>query len=451
MSFFVNVNYAFKMADDLKAEGSVIPAVAMPLHTLEGRGLPSIMDPPPEGKGKPKKIKHHHLMKRLFDPQLYLAELDATKSDKACAVLSSYPWFAVPGITPFDPDGEQDQSDWRAAAREIVRESWPGHAPDDPDTIELGVKAAVDFQIRNGMWGIILPSPLTRDPTSSYDLELEWLDAGLSYIKTLDVAGRPVFATIAISDLVIHPHADPAKNPILELILDAITAREVQGVYIVIEQFIEGDDTRQCGSDRTLLSLLHLIHRFANESFLQVGVNFMGAFGLACQAAGAAWWASNWYKSLYRFRLADKLSGGRRFPLYWSAAGALDIHLEEDFDKLAKASLKKISDSTPYSDGLLAAAKQGKKAKQVVDWESRQSNVAASMNHYLASSIQADARYSKMQDGQSQLEFVEDWLATCEETGKWAAGILGREARTKIGHAAAWAKAFRDYRKAHRS
>jgi hypothetical protein len=430
--FLVNVGYTFELDPSVAADGAIVLCSAMPMHQLERRNL----------------SKYPYMARHLFDPQLYLAGLEAARAPDHCAKLATYPWFGAGKLCDYD-SAEQRQSEWKVEAAKRIRKVWRGEAAVDSKKIAVGARECIDFQIRKKTWGTILPSPLTIDFSSDYSIEAEWLDASLAHLKSLGGIRKPVFATVAISDNALRFHTEPDANPILGLILDQVSAREVDGVYLVIEQSTEDGDTRQCGSARTLRSLLHLVHRFSHESELQVGVNFIGAFALACEAAGASWWASNWYKSLHRVRLADKVAGGQVYPLYWSGPSALDLNMESDFDALAKAGLHRIGDHTPAASGLLRAAGRGVSANTVPAWRYAKSNRKAAIDHFLQSAIQMEALHSAQPAGTARLDHVERWLHDAESTAAWASSVLGVNAKTKLSHVSEWFEAFRDYRLTH--
>jgi hypothetical protein len=343
MSFWLNVGYRFEAPSSIVPDGSVLLCSAMPMHQLERRRIDK---------------RYPHLRRRLFDPQLYLAGLDASESSEHCAKLASYPWFGVRGLVPYD-SGLQNQKGWMATARARIPSLWSHNAPSDPATVRASVRECIEFQKRIGCESIILPAPLTADPATDFSQELVWLDSALERAREAGVS-VPVFATVAISDICLR-YSEPGVNALLALILDSVSAREIDGVYLVLEQGSETADGRHVGNVRTLSSILHLAYLFATDCRLRVIVNFLGAFGLACEAVGAEGWASGWYKSLYRFRLADKLAGGRSFPTYWSYNCACDIHLERDFDVLNEEEffLDRIADRTEASSGLLLAASRG--------------------------------------------------------------------------------------------
>jgi hypothetical protein len=193
-----------------------------------------------------------------------------------------------------------------------------------------------------------------------------------------------------------------------------------------------------------------LVHEFANEAHLKVGVNFMGPFGLACEAAGATWWASNWYKSLFRLRLADKLGGGRAYPLYWSYPAAVDVHMETDFDRLvAKGLLAGMQDKTSAAEVLLRAASQRQAASRVPKWRYQQGNVGQAIEHYLLSVIGAEQRHSTV-SGKDRIDYAEAWLNDARSLVQKVAAALGGSRKTKTDHVLAWRDAFSAYRRDHK-
>lgn len=435
MPFYINLGYHFavpnKSGVELVPDGSILTASSMPMHQLERR----------------KKLGGYpHLRRRLFDPQLYLAGLDANQSPSACAKMSSYPWFGVDGLQKYS-SGQQQQGQWMTVTEQKIPTLWPGRPIDEEAIVQAMVEECITFQKRFGCQAIILPSPLTTDPHTNYDLELLWLDAGLEYVRTQGV-DLPVFASIALSDLCLY-YTEPTQSRFLDMVLDTVSARGVDGVYLVLEQSREQGETRHSSTTRALWSILHLVHLFSQEADLRVAVNFLGHFGLVCEAAGAEIWASNWYKSNYRLRLADKIKGGRTVPSYWSFPAAVDVHLKADFDKLNQAGLlSQIADRTEASNGLLLAASSGSSCSSVPDWRYSESNVAAAKEHFLRSSIRAANNLAGYQ-GQKRLDFVEQWLGQAVEHAQTIEDILGKSAATSTKHVRAWADAFMSYRTDH--
>lgn len=156
MSFYVTTGYRFQIPDTVHPDGSLIFARAMPMHQLERRRIDS---------------RYPHMQKRLFDPQLYLAGLDAASARPHCANLATYPWFGIQGLETFESD-LHTQSSWSGEARRNISRFWLRAAPSDPEVVRMAVEDCIEFQLRLGCEALILPSPLTIEPSSDYSDEL---------------------------------------------------------------------------------------------------------------------------------------------------------------------------------------------------------------------------------------------------------------------------------------
>lgn len=432
MAYYVNLGYQFPLPESVVPDGSVMLGSAMPMHQLERRQIDE---------------RYPHLATRLFDPQLYMAGLDAHQCPGHCAKLASYPWFAVEDIGTYNSD-LQRQSEWRKQAESLVAGAWPGAAPTNSDIIKIAVRECLEFQQRLGCAAAIVPSPLSIDPATDYATELIWLDAAIDFASRSNSFNLPLYATLAFNDTCVH-YAEPIANSFLEMVTDAISAREVDGVYLVVEQGSEADDTRVCGNTRVLRSILHVVHLLAEEAKLDVAVNFLGAFGLVCTGAGASIWADHWYKSNHRLRLSDKLAAGRAYPTYWSRPALVDINLDGEFDSLVQHGLlPAIEDRTSASSGLLAAVSSGVRASDVPAWEYRQSNVKTAIEHYLLSCAQADGAYAGLR-GTALLDAIEQWLTDAVHAASQIDVTLGTSRKTKTSHVVAWKEAFYQYRADH--
>ncbi len=440
MSVLINFGYKFKLNDDIKPDGSLILASTLKIHTMDRR----------------KKGKYPHFNDLLFDPQLYLAGLDPNQSGKFCATLASYPWFGINGINKYESD-QISQKDWAKQAEKLIVNLWTRDAPDpkkDTKLVKDVIGDCVDYQLQLGCKAIILPSPLTHDPGTDYSDELFWLDSGIEYIQRNGI-NLPVYATIAIVDSCLRFY-DPHQNPVLDLILDSVSAREINGVYLVIEQSNERSETKHISDTRVLWSALHIAHILKDDMNLDVLAQFFGPFGLAIEAAGAKSWATGWYKSLYRLRLADKLGGGYAFPSYWSLKAVVDINLASDngklsdLDLLSKSGLlQQIADKSPTSENMLIALSKGTPVKNVLDWEYRVNNITACQNHYLYSIVQAEKDHSKY-SGTNRLDYVEEWLTNAVSYKHQIVSVLGPNPKTKLEHVQAWLEAFKLFRLSHK-
>ncbi|MEZ6194784.1 MAG: hypothetical protein R3F20_03505 [Planctomycetota bacterium] len=430
MSFLGTLGYRFKLPGEASPDGAIILASGLPRHQLTRRRI----DP----EGRP------YLEDRLFDPQLYLAGLGAHEASTTCTYLSSYSWFGVE--TENYDSGEQKQSEWKSDAERDIANRWPSRAP--VTSIPEHVKACIDLQMELGCSGVILPSPLCVTPTSSYEEELRWLDAGLEYAQSIGGIELPVFATVALSDVCLRSIA-PTESLFLSGVADAVSSREVDGVYIVVELASEPEQARQCGNANTLESVLFLTHAFARDAELIVGVNFLGAFGAACRGAGADFWCSAWYKSLIRLRMADRATTGRAYPSYWTRHAALDVHLETDFDLLAASPvLNELKDETAASRSLLDAAAAGRQARDVPGWAYAQSNVESAREHFYHSCLGLDDSLEELSEDE-RVNAVATWLDECARRAQMVDDQLGRRSKTSTAHVAAWRDAFARYRQSH--
>src|SRR6266699_3118321 len=130
MPFFLNIGYQFKQPAAVTPDGSIVLASAMPMHQLERR---------------PSEDKYPHLKHRLFDPQLYLAGLEAAATRDHCAKLATYPWFGVKGFPAYSSD-KHTQTGWTEVAKQKVAALWPAAAPVESAVVQSGVGNCVDFQ-----------------------------------------------------------------------------------------------------------------------------------------------------------------------------------------------------------------------------------------------------------------------------------------------------------------
>ena len=430
MSFYASVGYKFPLPNNATADGSIILGSAMPMHQLLRR----------------RRAHHPHMERLVFDPQLYMATLTVQQAQKQCLRLASYPWFGVE--LPAYDSSQYSQKVWMANAEAQISTLWRAKPPSADHAVNKAVEEAIDFQVQLGCEAIILPSPLTADPASSYDTELDWLDRGVAYCRSEHI-GLPVYATIALADLCIR-YVDPTSNPLLDTIIDAVSARGVNGVYIVVEQGGEPPDSRQCATKRTVWSALHMAHLMRIDCRIVPLANFFGGAGLLVSAASGGTWASGWYKSLYRLRFADLAQGGRAYPMFWTHSCASDIHLEHDFDRIVAAGLLGlISDNTTASHGLLAAAAQGVPVAGIPPWRFQQSNVETAAEHFYMSSLAAEQQLATLSSLQGRLDHVENWLTSAVLSCQRLAVAMGQGSKTRMSHVSAWHDALRAHRTTH--
>jgi hypothetical protein len=321
----------------------------------------------------------------------------------------------------------------------------------DLPTTDAGVtdtiRRCLEVQSRVGVEGYILPAPLTIDINTSFDVELDWIEKGLALAKALD-DGRPVYASLALSDTTLRG-PDPWKNPLLDVILDQVTARGVRNVYIVLEQ--ANEDGYYCTHPHTVGALLRLCHDLKQGGVNRILVGYAGTAALLALAAGADAWTSGWYRSERRLKLADfEDHGGLAVPAYYSHPMGGEFHLEHDLDDAVAAGfLSRIADKTSASEELLRALSTKKKVRAVPEWLHRRSNVAVAIEHFLLACARETNALAAMADDEV-VAAVKNWLVGAEQIASDLYSIGSFHPRTSVDHQAGWLEAFEAFEK-HRA
>jgi hypothetical protein len=412
----------FKMAvpgTDQATGGIIIPS-GIASHTLTRRAL-----------------TQPNLQRRLLDPQVYLSHLQPDRCRAACAILASYPWFLPEGIAAFD-SGQQKQSEWRAATEATIVQHWRG-TPQTANEIRESVDLCIAFQRDLGVEALILPSPLTNNHASDYSREAQWLEIGVERSEEL-APDLPVLASIAISDTCLRGFA-PQDNSLIDIVLDQVTARAPWGAYVVIEQ--ANETTYNCTSENTVGALLRLVQGLKAGGLERVVVAYAGTAGLMTLAAGADAWATGWYRSERRLRLADfEQTEGRAMPAYYAQPAATEFHLANDLTRVRDAGmLDLVRDYTDESQQLLTALDNGLTPDDVPAWRPTQGNITAAYSHYVKAMIRETATISGLASA-DQVTYTREWLhaATAAASGLYQIGSFNP--RTELNHQRAWRDAF---------
>lgn len=351
----------------------------------------------------------------FFDPQLYLATLDAAKCPTACSRLATYPWFYAE-IDRFDSD-ESTRRDWEKRLKETIGERWPSAVPDDTQRQGACV-SAVEFQAAMSCTHILLPTPLVSEREDEAATMAEWIDAGLAACESLDI-GQPIVTTVAIDEGSLNDTAFDAGG-FLDTIIDQVTSREgSDGVYIVIAQ-TQAKQHPFATDSRVLRAYLRLTRVFRRAG-LQVFVNFAGDFGEVCVAAGANGFASGASHSLRRLSLADfeEPSFGYALPKYYSHAVVGEFLTETHLNVVvAQDAFDRIRDVTPYSEALIEALEAGGTAADIPEWAESRNNTAEAYRHYVAR-LAIEAALLRRQPPIRRRNTVRTWLegasAICQQ------------------------------------
>jgi hypothetical protein len=383
--------------------------------------------------------KYPHLRRRLVDPQFYLATLLGAKCRRACVNLASYGWFAADGFESYDTKKHGKQNQWKANAQDNIHEHWTGTLPTDEKSIEKAVQICVDVQANVGCESIILPAPLITELFTDFSVEGTWLDAGLRLAAD---SGLGRLATVAISDSCLRPVA-PEKNDLIETIIDQVSAREPEGVYLVIETSQEGYYHTH---PNTIGSMLRLVSGLKEAGVGTVVVSLEGVAGLLALAVGADMTCTGWYRSERRLKLSDfDDQQGRAVPTYYSHALASEVDVKQDLGRLAKAGLlDELADITPASKALIAALRAGKPVSAVADWEYKIGNVTAAREHFMTVMVRETREFAKLSAAQQRQNAL-SWLTGAEALAQKVAKLGNVTGRSEIQHQGPWRIAFEKF------
>ncbi len=345
---------------------------------------------------------------QLFDPQLYLGELDCPEAMKVCARLSTYPWFGVDEIPEFDSDGDGQRS-WEHDVQDVVCDQWHGDVTEDPGEIRGAALSAIEFQAEISCSHIILPTPLVTEREDEAETQAIWVDQGLAAADAADV-GQPVIATIAISEAVLN-NAAFVPGGFLDTVVDQITAREgLSGVYIVVAQTDANHPLKPPYA--VTAAYAHLTRAFAEFGHDFIFVNFADTFGVACLGLGASAFATGPTQNLRRLSLAGfGDTGGGPFPRYYSHRVAGEFLPDGDLRHVvARRQLRRVEDRTLYSRDLLQSLAQNGRANTVANWVETRNNVfKAAQPHFISRMILEGQGYSGQTFAQRSAR-AESWL-----------------------------------------
>jgi hypothetical protein len=426
--FYKTTRFQMAVPEGLQGiTGGVIMPAGIAMHTVTRRNIAK---------------KYPHLARRLLDPQLYLIGLNPATSRKVCANLASYPWFPVKDREPFESGKHKKQSEWKKDLMQTIHQDWEGVLPTADAEINDAIRLCLEFQKSVGVEALILPTPLTGSAQSAYDVELNWLDKGLALAKQV-APELAVYASIALSDTAVRGD-DPWANPLLEIIIDQLTSREITHAYVVLEQ--ANENGYYCTHFNTIGALLRLTDGLKRGGVGRVFMGYAGVAGLMTLAAGADAWCTGWYRGERRLKLADlEDARGMANPTYYAHPLAGEFHMEKDLDRgVAAGFLPRLTDATPASKGLLAALKAKKSSNDVPEWKYSQSNTAASIEHFLTVCIRETNRLGAL-DATAAAADVQAWLLGAAKLASDLYSVGAFNERTSVSHQSGWEKAFEAY------
>lgn len=346
------------------------------------------------------------LQRVLFDPQLYLSNLDSSKCTLTCSRLASYPWFNTGEIPNFD-NQTMSRREWDKKMQEHVSENWRISST-IPEDIFTACSECIDFQINCSCSQIILPTPLITEKADEVQLQADWLDQGIKAAQELE-AQQPLLATVAIDEKELANDSFSASG-LLENIIDQVKSRdEIGGVYIVIVQ--THWDHPFHNSDLVVKAYLYL-SRFFGSIYDTVVVNFADLAGLACMGIGATSFSTGNSQNLRRlsFENFKERSGGKAYPHFYSHKSASEFLTEKELDKIRdKKLIRRIFDKTPHSQILMDTLIKGDSASALIAWAEGQNNLEAAQKHYIARIAQEHVKIRKLSLAERQ-NSIRNWL-----------------------------------------
>lgn len=332
----------------------------------------------------------------LFDPQLYLADLDGNRCRKTCANLATYPWF--PTEAEAYNSGQSKRSDWRKSVRDNL--AWIPGLPDDEDEVRPLVQSCISFQERFNVSHLLLPTPLLDTP-SIFEQEV-WLEVGREVAAGTDI---PVLAAIAIEQHLLK--GDPQQNQLLGDLISSLPARGIDGIYLCLAK----DDAQTRVSDADAVASILYISLMGEYNDLEVILNFVDDLGCPGLSMGAAAFASGYYNKDRRLCFNDYTdrSFGRVYPKFYSNALFRDFSPEPDLQELRLADLHNLiqDDWTPASETLsraLNAELEDDEAPVIPpDWAPNINNVASAKPHRSSLLAREAKKFAGNRNGALQL------------------------------------------------
>jgi hypothetical protein len=426
--YYQNTKYRFVLPEGSPETlaGAVILACAMPRGQMLRRDM----------------RKSSFLQHRMFDPQLYLAGLDPATARSSVCKLATWPWFGNTQVPAYDSSKHGSLRNWKATFEDALLAAWQRTVPTRTEDITTAVESAVMTQLELGCEAIILPGPLTNVAALDYQPEAQWMDAGIAVCRAKQLR-LPVFATVALSDNVLRG-IDPRQNRLVHTITNQVTARnELAGAYLVVEQASE--EGYVCTSRETLLSLLILADDLNRGAGRQVIVNYMGSFGPVILAAGARIFASGYYLSQRRLKLADfEDKNARAYPRYMSKKLAGDIGIESDLQEAYRLLGSTVLTDTPVSLPLNNAIRNGVATRRVPEWAYVQQNITAAAAHYNWVTLELGRMLSSALPEQRPA-VVRRWLrAAARDAEVLRNGGISHN-QSDITHQSVWLGAFEDW------
>lgn len=305
----------------------------------------------------------------FFDPQLYLAGLDAAKCAKIVSRLATYPWF-LSNAPKFDIE-ETCASEFRKEVAET--DSLYIEVPSAPEDIRTAIIECTRTQRILGLEQIVVPAPLIDE--TGLNTYMKWIDIAIEN----DCIGDEDLVSLPIRS------GSFARSPsFIDAMIDNLSARErIRGVYVVI---VSDDNTKRLKDLPVAEGLLRLCYCLGKTADIKVIVNYVDDFGLLCRAFGAsAFGAGHTLKErrAYPPDYEEADGWGFRYPYFYSNSLFADFLSNDGLNQFRNAELLWIfdEDETDLCRPLLKALEEGKSANDVPQWRQEHMRIQTAQEH----------------------------------------------------------------------
>ncbi len=362
MSYFFNLRYQWSIDPSINLGGVTFCASGLDMESFFRR-----------------ETIENQTQEKIFDPQLYLIDLDPKNSPVACSRLSSFPWFPASCIE----QAELGYREWMKQVKESIEDNWSPELPTDFEEIKERAFKCLEFQIQIGCSILVAPSTLIKNPSTSLDYEMQWIDASLDAYAEIG-SDLPIYATLAISDLCLK-EKKPFDNPFLELCFDQLSSRpELDGIYFVLERSTPGQ--KRLINLNTVESILTLAYIFTEKIGFDFFTNYCEEFGFITLGAGGTHFGSDDTVKGRRLHLQDfvERGGGTNYPYIFSLNNFSDFRPITDLQKISDIGFFNSLniESTRFSNDLIEAIRN-KRPVTVPEWQESLNNVGRAKNHYI--------------------------------------------------------------------
>jgi hypothetical protein len=238
-----------------------------------------------------------------------------------------------------------------------------------------------------------------------------------------------------------------AENTLLDLILDQVTAREPDGVYIVVE--LASDEGYYPRATTTLGAMMRLVGGLKAAGVGRVIVNYATVAGLILYAIGADDWSTGWYLSERKLDLAtfvekeDEMKSA--YPAYYSHGLGGEIHLKNDLDRLIdEGFIDQLEENTRYAKGLFMTLRNGQSVADVPEWRFSKGKVSFAKSHFSTVMARETMAIDRL-DPSKRLAYADSWLRGASKLAQKFNSLEDLHPRTAIAHQRNWLKAFEAY------